>query len=313
MEKSKRKVRGFTLIELLVVIAIIAILIALLLPAVQQAREAARRSQCKNNLKQLGVAMHNYVETHGVFPAGGFADGTRMGWHVMVLPFIDQVSLYDQFNFNATSYTTASADPNTGHNNGLALYPVQEFLCPSASDDERFGSYTSEYANGQKTYTINYYGVMGPKGTNPHTGNAYSVSGTSHGGTSNEGILLCNRSAGYQTVHFREIKDGTSSTFLIGEISIEAQRNKGYRFWPRGCNGNVCGSTKNIEHPINFRGYQELGMNNFNDISFGSQHTGGTHFLMADGAVNFVNENIDNDVYKSTASKRGGEPSVLSD
>ena len=80
--------RGFTLIELLVVIAIIAVLIALLLPAVQQAREAARASQCRNNMKQLGIALHSYHETHSAFPLGGFHNGTQLGWHVAVLPFI---------------------------------------------------------------------------------------------------------------------------------------------------------------------------------------------------------------------------------
>ena len=107
--RFNRRARGFTLIELLVVIAIIAILIALLLPAVQQAREAARRSQCKNNLKQLGLAMHTYHDVHLMFPLSEMShftpnsvayDGTGFGWSAFILPFIDQAPLYNQFNFN---------------------------------------------------------------------------------------------------------------------------------------------------------------------------------------------------------------------
>ncbi len=98
-----RQARGFTLIELLVVIAIIAILISLLLPAVQQAREAARRSQCRNNMKQIGLAMHNYESTHGVFPSGRLerpGDTKWVSWGVMILPYVDQAPLYNQYNQN---------------------------------------------------------------------------------------------------------------------------------------------------------------------------------------------------------------------
>src|SRR5262245_62053385 len=136
--------RGFTLIELLVVIAIIAILIALLLPAVQQAREAARRTQCKNNLKQIGLALHNYESTHGLFPpscindpyASGTLDGvsypdslmvatTGFGWGALLLAQLEQAPLYNQFNFSTGCWAIA-------HKTQVATrLPV--FLCPSAS------------------------------------------------------------------------------------------------------------------------------------------------------------------------------------
>src|SRR3546814_9120006 len=104
--EAHRMRRGFTLIELLVVIAIIAVLIALLLPAVQQAREAARRSQCKTNLKQLGLALHNYAESHGVFPPGGFSTGNEIGFQAMILQFIEQAPLYNKLTFKKQGNAT---------------------------------------------------------------------------------------------------------------------------------------------------------------------------------------------------------------
>jgi len=128
----KRLVRGFTLIELLVVIAIIAVLIALLLPAVQQAREAARRTQCKNNLKQMGLALHNYESTHRVFPPSRIAISTPFyegSWTIMCLPYFDQAPMYNQYNFNL-SWTDPLNLPVTSTK--LAM-----FVCPSAPSDRK--------------------------------------------------------------------------------------------------------------------------------------------------------------------------------
>src|SRR5262245_42284075 len=135
---------GFTLIELLVVMAIIGVLTSLLLPAVQQAREAARRTQCKNNLKQIGIALHNYESSHGLFPPSciinpyvrGSIDGisfpdslmvctTGFGWGAMLLPYVEQAPLYNQFNFSTACWAIANKVP--------AATPVQVFLCPSAT------------------------------------------------------------------------------------------------------------------------------------------------------------------------------------
>ncbi|AMV20466.1 DUF1559 domain-containing protein [Planctomyces sp. SH-PL14] len=128
--------RGFTLIELLVVIAIIAVLVAILLPAVQQAREAARASQCKNNLKQIGLALHNYESTHGLFPpmrqtnAGGVS-GVINGWGLMVLPFIDQGAIYDKFNMNLPWYAS-EADTPSSMNLKMSQSRLAVYRCPSA-------------------------------------------------------------------------------------------------------------------------------------------------------------------------------------
>src|SRR5690606_10195612 len=131
---AHQKHKGFTLIELLVVIAIIAILVALLLPAVQQAREAARRSSCKNNLKQLGLALHNYHDTYTLFPQGQFYIEGGSSWHghsgwVSLLPFLEQNAIYDQWNHNLHVYS--------GTNSSLRQNKLSAFQCPS---DTAFGS-----------------------------------------------------------------------------------------------------------------------------------------------------------------------------
>ena len=302
---------GFTLIELLVVIAIIAVLIALLLPAVQQAREAARRSQCKNNLKQIGLAIHNYHDTMNCFPPGGLHVGTQASWLVMILPYIDQANLYTTINFNVSSYTLIQP---------VALNRVASFLCPS-SHDERSPTESSTPTGGTSTpcYTTHYYGVMGPglDMTNPVTGSLYLVeNGTGNSGLGGFGVqgLLgtsrvtsVNRSA---VKRMRDATDGTSNTFLVAELSYDTRKANCYRAWTRGNGGtNAMGSAKNIVKGINVAGYN--GSSNFNSPSFGSLHIGGAHFLMGDGTVRFVSENIDMGVYCATASCDGGEPKTL--
>ena len=295
MARPKRA-RGFTLIELLVVIAIIAVLIALLLPAVQQAREAARRTQCKNNMKQFGLAIHNYHDVFTTFPVGGFYQGanigTGMSWHVGILPYMDQAPMYNQFNFNVIGYTDAN-------NLALALKSPPGFYCPSGRQDKTGNG--GENANGQATNSVHYYGVMGPKGNNPKTGLPYSslANPSGHGGFSTQGLMERN-------AHRRmaDVIDGTSNTIAVGEISwLNANC---YRVWIRGCDGSACGSVKNVLNGINTTPYNNS--NNFNDVSFGSQHVGGAHFLNADGSVNFTSQNIDMNVYLSISSVNGGEP-----
>ncbi len=302
------RARGFTLIELLVVIAIIAILIALLLPAVQQAREAARRSQCKNSLKQFGLALQNYHDSAKMFPVGGFTQGAGAGnglsWHVMVLPNMDQAPLYKKFDFNAISYLTPVA------NVALCVAPIPGFFCPSADQATYKTTNAGEYspaATGVPTYSTNYYGVMGPKGTNTLVAGspAYSVTAApaGHGGFSNEGIL---RRLNYSTIG--DIKDGTSNTFIVGELSWSLNAGAPYRIFIRGADSSAIGSCKNLNSGIGLVGYTGA---NFNDVSFGSEHSGGTHFLMADGATRFVNKTIDIAIYKALGSMKGREVAVL--
>lgn len=305
MLKTNNRKRGFTLIELLVVIAIIAILIALLLPAVQQAREAARRSTCKNGLKQLGLALHNYHDTHRVFPPGSMSSGNQFGMHVMILPYIDQGPLYNdstRLNFNS-SYGAAA-------NSGAEQVRIPVFFCPSHGNEKGINS-----ANTTVTaFSTHYYGVMGAKGANP-VGGTYSVTGTTSGdagGFATNGILHQN-----SRKSMRDITDGSSNTLLMGELSWDATKTgftEHQRSWIQGSAG-LAGdfesfSAKNVVGAINQVGYTS-GTNYFNDVSFGSMHTGGAHFLMGDGAVRFLSENMNVGVYRGAASASGGEVTQL--
>lgn len=311
--KSRASSGGFTLVELLVVIAIIGILIALLLPAVQAAREAARRAQCSNNLKQLALAMHNYHSATNVFPPGSIISN-NLSWNVMILPYIEQKALYDRIDFNEGSFCGGSnrEGPNKSV---LALNRVEAFLCPSATQLFALHPSSTLLNPTRKTYASHYFGVGGPKGLDPN-GNQYRVdmNNSRHGGFALQGVLYKN-----SDTRIGHITDGTSNTLLIGEIASPKGGLYGHpdgggdgANWVRGIafgttDATVDGtsSCKNVVDGINVLPVL------FNDIPFSSKHPGGAQFAMADGSVRFVSENIDLLVYKSTASRDGGEVKVI--
>ena len=315
---------GFTLIELLVVIAIIAVLIALLLPAVQQAREAARRTQCKNQMKQLGLALHNFHDVFLHFPGGAQEDVYKSpkidatfirgaSWIVFILPYVDQAALYSQYDFTVP-YGTAPNGTVVGARAIPAIY------CPSGPAPK---AYLDPNAGSTTNPSTHYYGVMGPGGpTNPtvvtYNGINYSYTignPVTNGCYATDGVLGQYRdNPGSITTEFftgtRDITDGTTNTLMLAELSrnIPSGVTSHYRTWIRGNNGGS-GATKNVTNPINSTFYN--GSNNFNDISFGSNHTGGCHFTLGDGSVRFVSENIDLSLYKALASRKSSE--VVSD
>ncbi len=299
--------RGFTLVELLVVIAIIGILVGLLLPAVQSAREAARRMQCSNNLKQIGLSLQNYHDTFKRYCPGGWNEannGNRLAWTVFVLPFMEQTALYNQFDMKFNNYTGVNLNPT--------VTMVKTYLCPS--NRLKFNMNGNVPGSGENpaagfAYTTHYYGIMGPKGINPAVpGGATSFSHdpnpTGHGGFSDSGVLFRN-----SRVRMGDITDGTSNTLIVGEISYETANC--YRSWARGASGNTIGGAKNAEFGINIQPYN--GSNNFNSVSFGSQHTGGAQFAVGDGAVRFLSQTMDMPSYWALLTRAGGEVSNLSE
>ncbi|QDV49943.1 DUF1559 domain-containing protein [Gimesia fumaroli] len=312
---SSRK-RGFTLIELLVVIAIIAILIALLLPAVQQAREAARRSTCKNNLKQLGLAFHNYHDTHRVFPPAAINPGSAKCASIyatdnimnhtcyqMLLPFLDQAPLYNLYNWSTPSgpakhSSCGHTTPPTASNQFSLLdanLPV--FLCPSDSGTpigtEPGGTY---YSNGAHRTS---YGVAANQ---YDSDKATSFQGDSY---SKKGMLGLNGSA-----KISAITDGSSNTVMLIETPLLKTTNGSDTYVGFGPFWDTFTHT----HFIRPTGQ---GINRPRDATYsqrvygwgaGSFHVGGVHVLLGDGAVRFLSENADmTAVVQSLISVRGGE------
>jgi prepilin-type N-terminal cleavage/methylation domain-containing protein/prepilin-type processing-associated H-X9-DG protein len=291
--------RGFTLIELLVVIAIIAVLIGLLLPAVQKVREAAARLQCQNNLKQMGLAIHNYHDANGTFPPGGTTFNGTAGnsFHVYILPYIEQQALFGKFNLAQTYNAGTSTTGNMGNRN---LVPGI-YLCPSQSLRTGYGADAG-------WSTVHYVGNMGPHGTNPLTNTAYSwTANASTGGYAQQGVL----EAGWTGIRIPEISDGTSNTILVGELSWGTPSLPvPYRGWNRGCGSATstygCQGSKNVAYSIN----NPASLNAGTDLAFGSLHTGGANFAFCDGSIHFLSENTSLSVLLSTASRNGGEVAV---
>lgn len=333
---ARRDRRGFTLVELLVVIAIIGVLVALLLPAVQQAREAARRMSCGNKLKQLALACHNYHDTYQRFPLNyshsGLMNSEEKGtsWMTNVLPFIEMGSMYDQIDFNfglsndprnVGQWDTA---PTIGSNPWIATQAVDAFQCPSdgTSDDGKRGGRANISAN-LVAGINNYKGVTGSNwnwGTwivtsGVHAATPWGVNGTNglDGLDAGNGIFF----RGHNTsrpcrTKMAAITDGTSNTYMIGE-AIPAFCTHTWWWWYNG-------STATCAIPPNARaqdGNCQTG-NRIADLicaagdwtnnySFMSMHPGGLQFAYADGSVSFVSDNIDLNLYRSYGTMSGGE------
>ncbi|QDT36942.1 DUF1559 domain-containing protein [Stratiformator vulcanicus] len=282
------KRKGFTLIELLVVIAIIAILIALLLPAVQQAREAARRTQCKNNLKQIGLALHNYHDNYKMFPAGAYATVTgtngAWAWGTMILPFIDQAPLYDNLN-------AGTADPYDQANLVSEPLVLTAMRCPSDPGPTHNSIYPINAIN---TTMSNYVGVNSPLNA-PVVAIANSTALT---GVFVWGNFLSNTHQ-RNSIAIRDITDGTSNTLAVGERAWEYDGSAG-KVNSNAGNVFMCDTTTAAGTPAEFVavvGATGTGINadvtaNADD-GFNSLHVGGAQFVLADGAVKFLSENID--------------------
>uniref|UniRef100_A0A7C2K0Z3 DUF1559 domain-containing protein n=1 Tax=Schlesneria paludicola TaxID=360056 RepID=A0A7C2K0Z3_9PLAN len=288
--------RGFTLIELLVVIVIIAILIALLLPAVQQAREAARRSQCVNNLKQIGLALHNYHDTYNILPPGvvhksgnqNVAALASYGWGTFILPQLEQATMFQAMQANGVDLdtllrNTANPDVQALPKKTLAVYRCPSDTAPALNSQRDWDVPYSPFFNNRPVHlaTSNYVGVSGSRWSTPED---WIVNGRDPYGTF----------WGDSRVNFRDITDGLSNTFIIGERDWELGWAANWVGQRNYTGTGIWGSRQNLAI-LNVKINDSVLQPNGNPAvsrGFSSRHAGGAYFLFGDGRVQFLSENI---------------------
>jgi prepilin-type N-terminal cleavage/methylation domain-containing protein len=312
---------GFTLIELLVVIAIIAVLIGLLLPAVQKVREASLNSKCKNNLHQIGLALHQYAQTNGNLPSGIWENYDAhwfWTWMPMILPYIEQDNLYNEANTvanagNGANYypwgiSVASPGAIVGNGNPALGTPINTFICPMDPRTET------------QTVAINpaVFGVNGPIAFTMYLGNSGTMSGA------NDGVFFVN-----STVRITDIKDGTTNTIMVGERPPSVDLNFGWWFAGWGYDGSSIGDTLMGARDANYPAvlsntYGIMGLNGAacptsnigfqpgsainpcDETHYWSNHPMGGNFLMCDASVRFMTYSA-NTVLPALATRNGGE------
>lgn len=298
---SEMKRRAFTLIELLVVIAIIAILVAILLPAVQQAREAARRTQCRNNLKQLGIALHNYHDKHRCLPPGyvslydssGNDTGPGWGWSSFILPEMEQAPVFQKIDFRVGIETSANV--------AIRESTFASFHCPSDDCQQSWPARKYDVVSGNVLNTICSVGST----------NYVGMYGISEPGVDGEGVFFRN-----SKIAFQDITDGLSQTIVVGERS----HRLGEATWTGSVTGALLagdpsdgvgqmvpehGSGMTLGHVGERRG---PGDPRSDANQFFSRHSGGgVQFLFADGHVSFLAPSFDYRTYLALATRAGGE------
>lgn len=330
----KTRNAGFTLVELLVVIAIIGVLIALLLPAVQQAREAARRSQCVNNLKQHGLGLHNFHDTYGRLPPGttnnrapfGTAPNRRWGtgWMVHLLPYVELGNVYDKIDLSE-HWNGGSHSDACGEDAGSPVFGIYE--CPSAS-------VSNDQSNSIKTMIADYIAIAGV--LNGFAG----VSGANEnvvddvGNASMNGVLYYN-----SKTNFAHVTDGTSNTMMVSEVGAWLENASGgrvdYRSTFYGFNMGTLGSDNNSTSLPNSRDSRcfnttslryrinQIGpfdsqcdtdgvcTNYGNNAPLRSDHPGGVNVLFVDGSVHFLPETIDLPTFGNLGVRNDGNVVTL--
>jgi prepilin-type N-terminal cleavage/methylation domain-containing protein/prepilin-type processing-associated H-X9-DG protein len=284
---------GFTLVELLVVIAIIGIMIALLLPAVQAAREAARRLQCANNLRQMGIALHNYHDTRRTFPSG-MSWPNRMFWSGQLLPFIEQQALHERINPGAPWHLPPNAPM-------LAVY-LSVYRCPVSAAPRDLNA-----AGIVKRVPCDYNACT--SGLIARESGPAPLAGRSDA----DGLFFVNSGLGMP-----EVLDGTSYTVAIGEVLFSYEPHGADHFglqqyldhWyigtPEGYGNEISESMSSTACPLNAWRDPSLFVDE-KELSFGSRHPGGAQVLFADGHSNFIFETIDRQVWSALGTRANSE------
>ncbi|WP_254512180.1 DUF1559 domain-containing protein [Anatilimnocola floriformis] len=323
VRKSLRQ--GFTLVELLVVIAIIGVLVALLLPAVQAAREAARRTQCSNNMKQIGLAAHNFHDTYNKLPVGTHDDDHKSYcWRTWLLPFVEQGNLYNRMiadgmwvppgmgggpnGVPTLNIDTVPKSEITGATGDLLKVKLGFYTCPSDTLPER---------DNDGYFKTNYCGNMGPT-----VGTISTCAAADSKGEYQQGVfLLSNQNTDTWVVRLADITDGTSNTIMAGEISESLNINKTtpadkrFPIWPGGNNNGDCnlgsaGSAGMLRF-IDTAYFINRKTGNESNMCFGSKHPGGAMLSLGDASVRFINESVSTTVWRAAGTRYGGESDLL--
>jgi prepilin-type N-terminal cleavage/methylation domain-containing protein/prepilin-type processing-associated H-X9-DG protein len=312
MHKRVIQRAGFTLVELLVVIAIIGILIALLLPAVQSAREAARRAQCANNLKQIGLGLHLYHDEHKTFPPGNITPGPCCGtpsftsWTISILPYVEQQALSDKYN-----HSRANEDPANAF---VREQPVPLYVCPSEDEVNVLEQPESGPGSGLLYRRGSYRGVSGRSNGHPGWWDTHEALDVARLPMEWRGILHQTGSAAsgsitaMSTERISDIVDGLSNTLCVGEMaSLTHARRRTFWAYSYASYNKSTVVPESRAFLVDYDRCVELGEENVCKRGWGSFHPSGVNFLLCDGSVTFVRPTDDMFIFAAMATIDGGE------